>query len=74
MSKSNKEENVMSRLTKREYEVVQLICEGLENKEIANKLYISVETAKKHVCNIFKKLEVDNRVQAAVIADRELRV
>lgn len=55
-------------LTKREYEVLVLIAEGLNNKNIANKLYISEKTVKNHVSNIFKKLELNDRVQAAIFA------
>jgi DNA-binding NarL/FixJ family response regulator len=51
-------------LTQREREVLQLITEGKGNKEIADLLYISTETVKSHVKNIFKKLGVKNRVQA----------
>lgn len=59
------EENV---LTKREIEVLKLLAEGLFNKEIAYKLLISEKTVKNHVSNIFKKLDVSDRTQAAVYA------
>lgn len=55
-------------LTKREYEVLTLIAEGLNNKDIAEKLYISEKTVKNHVSSIFKKLEVNDRIQAAIFA------
>ena len=55
-------------LTKREYEVLTLIAEGLSNKEIADKLYISEKTVKNHVSNILKKLDVNDRIQAAIFA------
>lgn len=55
-------------LTKREYEVLILIAEGLNNKDIAEKLYISEKTVKNHVSNIFKKLDLNDRVQAAIFA------
>lgn len=55
-------------LTKREYEVLILVAEGLNNKEIANKLFISEKTVKNHVSNIFKKIEVNDRIQAAIFA------
>ena len=55
-------------LTKREYEVLTLVAGGLNNKEIANKLFISEKTVKNHVSNIFKKLEVNDRIQAAIFA------
>ncbi|MCG8499453.1 MAG: response regulator transcription factor [Firmicutes bacterium] len=55
-------------LTKREIEVLELIAEGMLNKEIAAKLYISEKTVKNHVSNIFKKLNVSDRTQAAIYA------
>lgn len=55
-------------LTKREYEVLILVAEGLNNKEIANKLFISEKTVKNHVSNIFKKIKVNDRIQAAIFA------
>lgn len=55
-------------LTKREYEVLTLIAEGLNNKDIANKLFISEKTVKNHVSNIFKKIGVNDRIQAAIFA------
>lgn len=57
-----------SRLTKREVEVLKLITQGMLNKEIAHKLCISEKTVKNHVSNIFKKIEVSDRTQAAVFA------
>ena len=55
-------------LTTRERQVLGLIVEGRDNNEIAEELVISPETVKTHVSAIFEKLQVDNRVQAAVIA------
>lgn len=55
-------------LTKREYEVLTLIAEGLNNKDIADKLYISEKTVKNHVSNIFKKLGLNDRVQATIFS------
>lgn len=55
-------------LTKRELEVLCLIAEGMYNKEIAEKLFISEKTVKNHVSNIFKKIDVTDRTQAAVYA------
>ncbi|MDD3173053.1 MAG: response regulator transcription factor [Herbinix sp.] len=57
-------------LTKREIEVLKLIAEGLFNKEIAYMLAISEKTVKNHVSNIFKKINVSDRTQAAVYAIR----
>lgn len=58
----------LNELTRREIEVLKLIAEGLFNKEIASRLEISERTVKNHVSNIFKKIEVSDRTQAAVFA------
>jgi DNA-binding NarL/FixJ family response regulator len=55
-------------LTRREIEVLKLISKGLFNKEIAYQLSISEKTVKNHVSNIFKKIHVSDRTQAAVYA------
>lgn len=57
-------------LSPRELEVLNLLVEGLSNQEIADKLIISLATAKTHVRNILNKLAVDDRTQAAVQAMR----
>jgi DNA-binding NarL/FixJ family response regulator len=57
-------------LSPRELEVLKLIVDGLSNQEIADKLIISLATAKTHVRNILNKLAVDDRTQAAVHAMR----
>lgn len=57
-------------LTKRELQVLELLSEGLLNKEIAYKLEISEKTVKNHISNIFKKINVSDRTQAAVYAIR----
>ncbi|MED4037430.1 MULTISPECIES: LuxR C-terminal-related transcriptional regulator [Niallia] len=51
-------------LTSREKDVLYLILEGLNNQEVANLLYISAHTVKNHLTNIFRKLDVTDRVQA----------
>lgn len=58
-------------LTSREREVLQLVGEGLTNREIAKKLYIAENTVKIHLRNIMEKLHLGNRVQAAAYAIRE---
>lgn len=55
-------------LTKREYEVLSLIADGLSNKEISQKLIISEKTVKNHVSSILRKLEISDRTQAAIYA------
>ncbi|MBA3534963.1 MAG: response regulator transcription factor [Ardenticatenales bacterium] len=52
-------------LTTREEEVLTLIAEGLTNQEIATRLYVSENTVKYHVQNIYSKLKVTNRTEAA---------
>jgi two-component system nitrate/nitrite response regulator NarL len=54
-----------SALTPREFEIVSLLQEGLSNKEIADRLYIELQTAKNHVHNILKKLNVQHRSEVA---------
>lgn len=63
-----KEKREDDKLTRREIEVLKLLAEGLFNKEIAYKLSISEKTVKNHVSNIFKKIGVFDRTQAAVYA------
>lgn len=55
-------------LTEREIEVLKLVAEGMLNKEIAKALYISEKTVKNHISNIFRKLNVSDRTQAAIYA------
>jgi DNA-binding NarL/FixJ family response regulator len=57
-------------LTEREQEVLQLIADGRNNREIAEKLFISEKTVKTHVSNILSKLHLDDRTQAAIYALR----
>jgi len=58
------------RMTKREREVLQLIADGLSNKEIANRLHIAANTVKGHVHNILEKLTLHTRLQIAAYARR----
>ena len=55
-------------LTTREKQILKLIKEGCSNSEIAEKLVVSINTTKAHVANILQKLEVEDRLQAAVKA------
>jgi DNA-binding NarL/FixJ family response regulator len=64
------DEEKIEALTSRELEVLKLLAVGMYNKEVAEKLEISERTVKNHVSNIFKKLEVTDRTQAAVFAIR----
>ena len=57
-------------LTKRELDVLRLISEGCSNKKISDELTISERTVKNHISHIFRKLDVQDRTQAAVFAIR----
>ena len=57
-------------LTKRELEILKQVVGGMFNKEIAASLHISERTVKNHLSNIFKKIDVSDRTQAAVFAIR----
>jgi VCBS repeat-containing protein len=61
-------EKMLGALTHRERQIVQLVSEGLSNKEIARELNVSRGTVKVHLYNIFQKLEVSNRTVLATIA------
>ena len=60
------EEVVANPLTEREREVLALMAEGLNNRDIAAKIFVSEKTVKNHVTNIFRKLDVSDRTQAVV--------
>jgi DNA-binding CsgD family transcriptional regulator len=51
-------------ISKREYEVLELIAQGLSNQEIAEKLFVSLHTVKTHSSNLFMKLDARRRTQA----------
>ncbi len=59
-------------LTAREHEILTLIAAGAKNEEIADNLYISPNTVRTHIYNIFKKINVPNRLQAALWAVQNL--
>jgi two-component system, NarL family, response regulator LiaR len=60
-------------ISKRELEVLELMASGLSNQEIADKLFVSLNTIKTHSSNLFLKLEVNRRTQAVQKA-RQLRI
>lgn len=64
----NNQDEDKIQLTDREAQVLKLIVDGYSNADIAKKLYVSIHTAKAHVCNILQKLSVDDRTQAAIKA------
>ncbi|HQV62209.1 MAG TPA: response regulator transcription factor, partial [Chitinophagaceae bacterium] len=55
-------------LTEREQEILKLLVQGLQYKEIGSRLQISPNTAKKHVLNIYSKLHVNSKTQALALA------
>jgi DNA-binding CsgD family transcriptional regulator len=63
---------LLGELSKREVEVLRLLGEGLTNAEIAARLYISTKTVATHVGNLFAKLQLRNRAEAAAFAHRHL--
>ena len=67
------ESNTEVTVTERESEVLALIVIGAKNEEIAEKLCISPHTVKTHIYNIFKKIGVPNRLQAALWATKNLK-
>jgi DNA-binding NarL/FixJ family response regulator len=60
----NYDQLLKSGISKREAEILLLIHEGLSNQQIADKLFLSENTIKKHISNIFQKLKVDRRTEA----------
>jgi DNA-binding NarL/FixJ family response regulator len=66
----NLAQDLVAELTPREVEVLRLLASGMENAEIAAALVISTRTARNHVASILEKLQMQNRIQAAVYAVR----
>ncbi len=67
---SKMENQKLKILSQREFEILRLVSSGLKNKTIAEQLYISEKTVKNHLTRIFKKIEVNDRVQATLFAIR----
>jgi DNA-binding NarL/FixJ family response regulator len=63
-------QTIRAELSERELEVLRLIANGKDNSQIAEALHISPKTVKNHISNILMKLQIDNRIQAAVYAVR----
>ena len=57
-----------SKLTEREREILVMIAQGRNNAEISAELFLSLKTAQNHVSNIFRKLQIADRMQAAIRA------
>jgi DNA-binding NarL/FixJ family response regulator len=69
-SSQREAEHIQSELSDREIEVLKLIANGNDNAMIAGELHISPKTVKNHISNILMKLQIENRIQAAVYAVR----
>jgi two-component system NarL family response regulator len=71
MTRSDRQQVPTPRLTERELEVLRLVAQGLNNREIAKRLFISENTVKNHVRNILEKLQLHSRMEAVMYAVRE---
>jgi len=71
MSRSDGQQASIPRGTAREVEVLQLVAQGLNNREIGKRLFISENTVKNHVRNILEKLQLHSRMEAVMYAVRE---
>lgn len=70
---SRRSSNPLDVLTEREREILNLLASGQSNKEIGQKLFLSEKTIKHHMTNILQKLQVRNRVEAALLAQKRMR-
>jgi DNA-binding NarL/FixJ family response regulator len=71
MSRSDRRQVSNPRLTDRELEVLNLVAHGLNNRDVARRLFISENTVKNHVRNILEKLQLHSRMEAVLYAVRE---
>ena len=71
MSRADREQVPLPRLSPRELEVLKLVSQGLNNREIAKPLFISENTVKNHVRNILEKLQLHSRMAAVMYGVRE---
>jgi len=72
----NNKKNVKEKknLTPRELEILNYIVIGLKDKEIAKRVGLSIGTIKKDIMNIYRKLNVNNRIKAAIIGVKEFKM
>ncbi|MFW5998726.1 MAG: response regulator [Halanaerobiaceae bacterium] len=67
IEKNTSEGETIEELSNREQQVLELLAQGMSNKELAEELYISEKTVKNHVSNILRKLSVNDRTQAVIL-------
>jgi two-component system nitrate/nitrite response regulator NarL len=70
-NKSDPEADKIARLTVREREIIKLVGEGLKNKTIANRLFISEITVRHHLTSVYGKLAVTDRLELIIYAYRQ---
>jgi DNA-binding NarL/FixJ family response regulator len=66
-------EEDLGELSQREKEILLMLAAGATNKDIAERLFLSLNTIKSHIYNIYKKIDVPNRLQASLWAAKHLR-
>jgi two-component system, NarL family, nitrate/nitrite response regulator NarL len=66
--------NPINELTERERQILEGLAGGLSNKEIGQKLFLSEKTVKHYITNILQKLQVRNRVEAALLAQKNAKI
>ncbi|HMB25755.1 MAG TPA: response regulator transcription factor, partial [Anaerolineales bacterium] len=72
-SQEKQNNSPLDELTSREREILENLAAGLSNKEIGEKLFLSEKTVKHYMTNILQKLQVRNRVEAALLAQKEMK-
>ena len=70
ISRGRERKAKLTELTRREMEVLELIGQALRNRDIAARLFISEKTVKNHVSSILSKLQLNDRTEAAILAQR----
>jgi DNA-binding NarL/FixJ family response regulator len=71
---SDPDQRKIASITPREREVIELTCQGLRNKEIADRLHISEATVSHHLTSIFRKLEIEDRISLVIYAVKKRMV
>ena len=71
---SQQTSNPMQLLTEQKRAILELVAQGYTNKQVGQQLHLAEKTVKHYMTNILQKLQVNNRVQAALIATKKGRV